>query len=100
MTIPGIKLIRHTGSIRDCPDDPSIPFKLEVNLRPPEFMEMAFIGLYGGSEEIIVRGETKEALDKFIEINRLREHCRLRYLTITGPDGVIEDSREGEKKVV
>lgn len=88
--IPGIKLILHNASNVRLPDDPSLPFKLEASFSPPEFMIFAFIGIYGGSEEIVVRGETKEALDKFIEANNLRTHSRLRSLTITGPDGVVE----------
>lgn len=88
--IPGLKLIRHHGSGINLPDDESFPFKLEANFRPPEFMAIAFIGLYGGSEEIVVRGMTKEALDELIGRNQFRTHPRLRWLTVTGPDGVIE----------
>jgi len=51
-----------------CQDDPSFPFRLVANLRPPEFMEMAFIGMYGGSEVIVVRGETREALEQFVKM--------------------------------
>ena len=86
--IPGIKVIRHNASGINLPDDPSMPYKLEANLRPPEFMIVAFIGLYGGSEEFVVRSETGEALEKFIEMNDLRTHPRLRRLTITTPNGV------------
>ena len=53
-------------------------------------MIVAFIGLYGGSEDIVVRSMTKEALDEFIKENDLRTHPRLRRLTITGPDGFEE----------
>jgi len=93
--IPGIKLIRHNASNVNLPDDPTFPFKLEANFRPPEFMIVAFIGLYGGSEEIVVRGMTKDALDKFVEANGLRTHPRLRRLTITGPDGIMEQLPQG-----
>jgi hypothetical protein len=56
-TIPGPKLIRHNASKVNLDDDPSFPFKLEANLRPPEFMVEAFVCLYGGgSEEVVVRG--------------------------------------------
>jgi len=66
------------------------PFKLEANFSPPLFMDLAFVFLYGGSEEIVVRGETLEALNKLIEVNNLRTHPRLRRITITGPDGIVE----------
>ena len=88
--VPGIKVIYHTGEV-DIEDDPSMPFKLEANFRPPEFMIVAFIGLYGGSEEVIVRDMTLEALNEFAQKNHLKTHPRLRKLTLTGPDGIIEE---------
>lgn len=83
MEIKGIKLIRHNAGGVNEPDDPSYPWKLEARFSPPEFMMMAFIGLHGGSEEIVVRGETKESLEQFVEANDLRAHPRLRSLEIT-----------------
>lgn len=94
MKIEGLKLISQTGGESN-PDDPSFPFKLEANFRPPEFMNVAFAMLFGGSEEIIVRGMTKEALDVFVVLNGIRTHPRLRWFEITGPDGVVE--RHGER---
>jgi len=88
--IPGLKLIRHNASGVNMPDDPSFPFKLEGNFSPPELMNVAFVLMHGGSEEIVVRAMTKEAMDKFVETNNFRTHPRLRHLTITGPDGVVE----------
>ena len=84
--IPGIKLIRHNAGGINEPDDPSMPWKLEANFRPPEFMNVAFVLMHGGSEEIVVRGDTREALEEFVEENNLRTHPRLRRLTITGPE--------------
>jgi len=81
--IPGLKLIYQTGGQRQ-PDDPSMPYLLEANFRPPVFMNVAFVR----SEEIVVRGETRQALDKFVQANDLDTHPRLRKLTITGPNGV------------
>ena len=89
--IEGIKLVRLTGAVNE-PDDPSYPYKLDVNLRPPELMQVTFIMLYGGSEEIVVRGKTRDAINRFIELNDLRRHPRLRRMTITGPDGLREES--------
>ena len=88
--IPGVKLIRHNASRIDGPDDPSFPFKLEVSLRPPEFMAIAFMGLYGGSEEIVIRAMTKEGIEECIVRNEMRTHPRLRHLIITGPNGELE----------
>lgn len=83
MEIEGIKLIQHNANGINDLDDPSYPYKLEAHFRPPEFMIFAFVSLYGGSEIIVVRGKTKEALEQFIKLNDLRNHPRLTSLTIT-----------------
>lgn len=85
--IPGLKLIYQTGGTNE-PDDPTLPYKFEANFRPPEFMSFAFTLLHGGSEEIVVRSQTREALDQFIRENDFERHPRLRWLQITGPNGV------------
>lgn len=82
-TIEGIKLIKHNlGGIND-PDDPSFgPWRLDMSLRPPEFMKVASICMYGGNEVVMIRGKTREALEEFVELNQLRTHPRLVRLTI------------------
>lgn len=89
----GIKLIKHNAGRVDEPDDPSLPYKLEINCRPPEFLTVTFVSLYGGSEELVVRGETLEAINTFVEQHRFRSHPRLRRFVVTGPDGVVEEFR-------
>lgn len=90
--VSDLKLIRLTGVI-DQPDDPSpsYPYKLEVNLCPPDLMLVTFVMLHGGSEVIVVRGKTREAIDRFIEQNTLRQHPRLRWMILSGPDGAQEE---------
>jgi len=85
-TISGIKLISLNSSGVNEPEDPSYPYKLEVSFRPPEFMIIAFIGLFGGSEELVIQGKTREDLDKLIEQEGYLTHPRLRKMTITGPN--------------
>jgi hypothetical protein len=68
-------------------------YKLVVHLSPPEFMHVTFILLHGGSEELIVRGKTRDALDRFITKNDLTQHPRLRSMTITAPNGAAEEIR-------
>lgn len=82
-----LKLIYQTGGPDD-PDDPSYPFRLYVNLASPELMQVTFIMLYGGSEEAVIRGETREALQAIV--NEAKAHPRFRRLSITGPDGFQE----------
>lgn len=91
--IDGLKLIYLTGRRFNEADDPSYPYKLEVNLRPPEFMQVTFVLLHGGSEEMVVRGMTRAAIDAFVDRNDLRRHPRLRRGIITGPDGLREEFR-------
>lgn len=88
-----LKLIKHNVGHINEPDDPSYPYKLELNFRPPELMQVTFVMLYGGSEEMIVRGKTREAIEHFIAVDDLRHHPRLRRGTITNADGSCEDLR-------
>lgn len=91
-----LKIIRLNTNRIDEPDttwSATYPYKLTANLRPPEFMQVAFICLHGGSEELVLRGKTPEAINRFIAQNDLRQHPRLRVMIITGPDGVIEEIR-------
>ena len=89
--IDGVKVIHANTYNFDQPDDEALPFKLEMNLNPPEFMKVAFMCMFGGSEELTVRAESLEALNSFIEKSHLRPHPRARRATITGPDGVLEE---------
>jgi len=93
--IPGLKLIRFNIKKLNLPDDTSLPFKLEASFRPTWFAKMAFIGLPGGREEIVVRGATLETLRRFVEVNGLGTHARLLRLTISGPEGIIEQLPQG-----
>lgn len=98
--IEGIKLIKHNMAGVDKPDDPTHPYKMELACRVPGFMEVAASLLYG-REEIIVRSMTKEALDRFIEVNGLRTHPRLQSLTITGPGmEPVETTSETRRKEI
>ena len=91
--IEGLKIIRLNSHGIHEPDDESYPYKLVVNLSPPELMQVTFVMLYGGSEELIARGKTHGAIDQFVERNDLRRHPRLRWMTIEGPDGAKEELR-------
>lgn len=100
MSTEDTKLIHHNAGGTNLPDDPSYPWKLYVNLAPPEFMGVAFCMLHGGSEEIVVRGMTRETLIAFADEHGLNEtHPRYRRMEITGP-GVTEDHVRGKPPVV
>ncbi len=89
-SIEGIKLISLTGQF-DGPDDENYPWKLEINFRPPEFMQVTFVMMYGGTEKMVVRGMSRELLEEFLEAEDFTFHPRLRDMVFTGPDGVAEE---------
>jgi hypothetical protein len=94
--IQGLKLVWYTGGRERVPEAPiaqDYPYKLEVNFSPPELMTVAFVMLHGGSEELVVRGKTREALEQLVKRNSFRDHPRLRWLRISAPDGSVEEVR-------
>lgn len=92
-----VKLIKHTSEC-DHEDDPSLPFKLYMTLKPPEFMEFTWTCLHGGSEDIIARGDTIEELTAWMEKNDLKEHTRLIRYSILDGDGKVVDSWDRHAK--
>lgn len=89
--IEGLKLVKKTG-VRDIPpvDANVYPYMMEMNCSPPEFMDVTFVLLYGGSEEVFVRADALEKIYQFITLNNFRQHPRLRYIEITHGKEVIE----------
>jgi hypothetical protein len=83
-----LEVIKLTGQLNK-PDNPTLPFKLEVTLRAPEFMNVAFILMHGGSEELVVRATTAEELTEFTGQQHFDTHVRLTRWSITGPEGVV-----------
>lgn len=93
--IDGLKLIKHNMGHINNPDDPSFgPWRLDIDLRPPEFMQVAAMLIYG-NEEVVVRGKTQEALEKLIETNHFTTHPRLVRLTVrnTETNSVVLEKR-------
>lgn len=89
MTDSDVKMIRYGR--KAVPDDPSMPYLVEVSLSPPGFMQVAFVLLCGPSEELVVRCATRDAVDRFLDASKLRDHVRLQRVRVTGPDGVAEE---------
>ena len=93
----GLRVVRFTGMLIADPGDTDAsgyPYRLEVNLSPPELMLVASVMLHGGCEEVVVRGKTRAAIDQFVDRTDLRAHPRLRRMTITGPGGLREEVRQ------
>jgi len=92
--IDGLQLVYMTGGRLDGSedrDDTGYPYRLEVNLSPPQLMIVTFVMLHGGSEQIVVRAKTRDAIDQFIGMNAFVRHPRFRWMVITGPDGLKEE---------
>ena len=89
--IEGLQLVYMTGGRLDGSedrDDAGYPYRLEINLSAPQLMVVTFVMLYGGTEKIVVRAKTREAIDQFIRLNDFSKHPRLRQMVITGPDNL------------
>ena len=85
--IKGIKLIKHNVAGIDEPDDTNFPWRLDVSLRPSEFLLMV-IALKYGCERICVRSQTKKALEEFATLNGFFNHPRKTSLKIWQPETV------------
>jgi len=81
----GVRLVRHLNTRYD--EDPALPFKVEISLRAPEFMAVAFVCIYGGSEDIVAQAADLASLCAFVVRNDLVTHSRFRWLCATGPEG-------------
>lgn len=94
---PALKIVYQTGGkdedgkpLSPTNDDTSYPFKLSANMSPPELMTVAWVMMYGGSEIVVIRGETHEAFKPVTD--DLKAHPRIRRYTITAPGGVIVEA--------
>jgi hypothetical protein len=83
-----IKLIHHTGEC-DHPDDTSLPVRLDMYLRTPSFMSVAFVCLYGGSERVVARAENVPELEQWMLEKGLTDHSRLSRFQITEGTDVV-----------
>lgn len=86
-----VKLILHTGEC-ERPDDPTMPFRLDLSMRHPEFMIVASVCMHGGSERVVARADTANELTDWMRTHGLDRHLRLNRWTITGPDGEVASS--------
>lgn len=86
-----IKLITHNTRNIDLPDDPSLPFKLDLVLTLSGVMMDFAASMIWGDEHIVIRAATLDALRAVMQDFGLSPAMpRFRNLTITGPDGEIE----------
>ena len=86
----GVEVIEHAPSRIDKQQDRSHPYKMVLDLRPPEFMQVTFAMMHGGTERLVVQGKTHAAINQFLDRNSLRKHPRLIRLVVTGPQGELE----------
>lgn len=87
--LPRTKVIRRGGLPVDTSD---YPFELEVQLRQPEAASFAVLMAEGSTEYVVIRGRSLRSVRRALTRHGLDRHPRLRRYTITGPEGVIEES--------
>ncbi len=78
----------HRGTYRA--GDPAFPFGAYADLRSPNDVSVMQLLANGGGEHIYIESRSRKALDAAINRLGLRTHPRLRSLTLSGPEGVIE----------
>lgn len=81
-----LKLIKCNSHGVNRPDDPTFPFRLDAEFSAPEFMQVAFCMMHGGTETLSVRGMTQEAIQEFVAKNGFDTHPRLIRMAITKPE--------------
>jgi hypothetical protein len=59
---------------RGSEDAARLPWKLYANFRHSEFMQVTAVMLYGGSEEFVLRADSREKLVHACEVNEWRDH--------------------------
>jgi hypothetical protein len=95
---PAVKLIYANTYQLDQLDDPTYPFTLEVVLRPPSFMSVAFAFLVGGSERAVVLGmSVEDLLDWAKKSDNLAHHPRLIRISITNRNGDVILSKKRQE---
>lgn len=70
------------------PVRPDWRWHLYANLSPPEFMQVAFILIHGGSETFLIQAPTRESLDAVFA--ELANHPRLRRIEVKHEGAVVE----------
>lgn len=71
------------------------PYRLEVELDPPRFMDVLVAFLYRGTERIVVQGQTRAAIDALLARNDFPRHPRFRRYTLTGDGDPVVVTRVG-----
>lgn len=89
-----IKLIYHTGVFKGADDDAAaLPFRLTVNFSPPEGGGVMWALMHGGSEVVVVRSPTRDAIDTFITRNTFPTHPRFRWLVVEEQGKQVAEQR-------
>lgn len=74
-------------------DKKEYPWKLKCIFRIPDFMNMMWLCILGGScEELIVIGKTKKDLENYMKEEQLNNHPRLLSFNITKMEEIINDN--------
>jgi hypothetical protein len=84
-----VRLIRHNARGVSQPEDRTFPFRMKAIFRPPEFMQVAFTMIHGGSECLEFQGMTVEDLVKLADREGFSTHPRLTRIEISDSGGIV-----------
>ena len=84
-----VRFIRHNARGVSQPEDRTFPFRMKAIFRPPEFMQVTFIMIHGGSEYLEFQGMTVEALVSLADQEGFSTHPRLTRIEIADSGGSI-----------
>lgn len=77
-----VKVIYHNMDGIDEPDDPTMPYVLRAKLRPPEFLFVAALLMYG-NEECTIIGDSEAELQQVARDYGIAKNPRLISMSIT-----------------
>ena len=90
-----VRLVQHNAGGVSQPEDRTFPFRMKAIFRPPEFMQVAFIMLHGGSERLEFQGMTVEALVELADREGYSTHLRLTRIEIVDAGGITLRRKNG-----
>ncbi len=70
--------------------------RLELVMRVPEFLNVAFVCMFGGTEDVVARADNEQELTDWMRHHGLIDHPRIIRYKITGADNqvLVEHSRQ------
>jgi hypothetical protein len=94
----GVRLVEHNVNRVKYDEDPALPFRIEVVMHHGEFMIVAAVCLYGGTEQIVAQAETLAWAEDFVKRNDLEGYSRWLRTTIKENGKVVVERTPASKE--